>query len=87
MLSLILIITGIVRLDHSFCKDPVSRNRKQKGAWQMIKEYEKPKVERIEFDYSETITTSGGGRCVIRGISVSWNNTGNACTNQVAGDQ
>lgn len=53
----------------------------------MKKKYETPKVERMEFDYSKVITTSDFGRCIIKGMSVSWGDTGAACTNQVAGDQ
>ena len=50
----------------------------------MKKEYEKPVVERMEFDYSKVITTSS--RCIIGGMSATWNDPGNACTNAIAGD-
>ena len=58
-----------------------------KELYKMKKEYETPKVELLEFDYSQNITTSGGGRCFILGASVTWANVGAACTNSVAGDE
>ena len=53
----------------------------------MKKEYEKPEVERMEFDYSRIITSSDTGSCFIRGMAVTWNDTGDACQSQASGDQ
>lgn len=57
----------------------------------MKKENETPRVEKLEFDYSDVISTSGGGsdtpKCLISGIGVTWSNQGSACSNQVPGDQ
>ena len=55
----------------------------------MKKEYETPKVEKMEFDVEDTVMASNGGnsRCIIGGMSVSWQDTGNACSNSVGGDE
>ena len=52
----------------------------------MKKEYETPKVERMEFDYSKIVTSSDVGRCFISSMTAYWNNTGSSCAVQVAGD-
>ena len=55
----------------------------------MKKRYETPRAEKLDFDYSNVVTASGTGKmqCVIAGMSVSWNDTGNRCSNFVAGDE
>ena len=51
----------------------------------MKKEYTTPKVEKMDFDYSKVIVTSG--RCFLGGMSVSWDEGGNKGSNSVAGDE
>ena len=54
----------------------------------MKKEYEKPEVVRMEFDYSKVMTTSGGGsRCAIAGMAVYFDNPTDVCVNYAPGDQ
>ena len=55
----------------------------------MKKEYETPKVEKMEFDVEDTIMASNGGgtHCFIAGMSVYWDDSGEACKNSVPGDE
>ena len=56
----------------------------------MKKEYESPKAEKLEFAYSEVITTSGtkgSTRCLIGSSTVSWADSGNYCSSTVPGDE
>lgn len=36
----------------------------------MKKDYEAPKVERMDFDYKETVTASNSGKCDLGGVGV-----------------
>ena len=55
----------------------------------MRKEYETPKAEKLEFDYSQVVTASGAGdkdNCLIVGMRVTWKDTEAGCQNYLAGD-
>ena len=64
-------------------------NRFIKRSMAMRKEYESPKAEKLEFDYSKVVTASGAGdksNCLIVGMKVTWRDTETGCQNSLAGD-
>ena len=63
-------------------------NRFIKRSINMRKEYEAPKAEKLEFDYSQVVTASGGDKdnCLIVGMRVTWRDTETGCQNSLAGD-
>ena len=56
------------------------------GELKMKKEYEAPKAEKLEFDYSEVVTASKG-TCTIAGMGASYTDAaGNTYSTSMAGD-
>ena len=54
----------------------------------MKKEYEAPKAEKMDFAYSEVVTASNAGtRCIIKGMTVTWNDSDGRCENSAPGDE
>ena len=61
--------------------------KKKEGAIFMKQEYETPKAEKMEFDYSDVVTASDKGNCMIIGMGTSWTDAaGNTYSNSTAGD-
>ena len=54
----------------------------------MKKEYEEPKAEKLEFDYTKAIVASGKKFCVIAGHTVYWEDAaGNKYSQYTPGDE
>ena len=63
-------------------------NFKREGVLQMKKEYEAPKAEMLEFDYTDVVTASGAkSNCMIAGQSFAYEDAaGNKYTTYVPGN-
>ena len=62
---------------------------RKKGEYLMRKEYEAPKAEELDFDYSEVVTASNTGTgCMIAGMTTTYSDgSGNTYQTSVPGDE
>ncbi len=51
----------------------------------MKKEYETPRAEKLEFDFCEVVAASKDA-CIIAGSAVTWNDSGDYCSNSAPGN-